>query len=468
MRFRYLRRLISPVLCLLACIALSVPAAASDGRPDAYSSHGALTVTDDGALTDVFGHSFTLKGMTVDTDTLGTEFLTQETFLALKDQFLVNTVRIPVTLKGEDGYCTGGDMARAVIRSNVYAALNAAIYQDMYVILSWELTGLADIRDYRDEFHTFFEDIAAAYRDFPNIIYEIGSGEDDEQFTWEDALPYLAELTDCIRYYSPDSLVIVGLPDEGRDLASAEDLPVSRENILYGYRVDPMDEDVVSDLDQSLSLETLPLIVTGFSPADESGEILWQTAGTFMSMLDFYGTSFCYGRLSEAILDSSLPAATIPGPDSWSTELYTRSGSWLSSVMNGDLSLPEYIPPETQRGDETSPSTVGGDYWAFDNGVSVVVSGGNYWSDGTACYASYEIEIVNNSPAALSDWNLRLYWDCPVGDWDYWSCQIAGEGSSRLIGPADYNRSIPAGSCATLGIVVSSDGFPTLNSLTLE
>ena len=475
MRFRNLRRLLLPAFALLACSCPAQEALASDGSPDAYSSHGALTVSDGGTLTDVFGHNFTLNGISIDTENLNSTYLTQETFVTLKDELKVNMVRIPVWLNGTGGYCTGDDMTRAIIRSNVYAALNAAIYQDMYVILEWNLAEEQDLLKYRNEALAFFEDIATAYRAFPNIIYEIGSGKDTEDCSWEDMLPFETELIDCIRYYSPDCVVIVGLPDGGQGIYEASENLIQRDNLLYGYTMDPMDLYEEANLEMALADEELPLFVTGYSPLDEDGELLWQTSDTFLGLLNYYEISRCYSQLSSADADNSLLQSWFTGADSWNADAYTPSGNWFKAVMNGELAISEFSPDRfSSMGDEATPMSTepvffaGGGTWAFDNGAVVTVTNTGTWSDGAACYASYDIELLNTSAAPLANWKLRLFWDCAVGDKEYWSCQTAGEGSSRLIGPADYNQSIPAGSYAAIGIVVSGETTPVLNSVTFE
>ena len=158
---------------IAAGILFPAGAQAADSYPDAYSAHGTLSVSESGSVDDVFGHSYQIRGMSIDTSSLNTDYLTEDTFLTLKDELQVNTVRIPVQLYGADGYCEGDDTTKAVIRSSVYTALNAAIYQDMYAILDWDLSDTEDLLTCRDQAHTFLEDIAQAYSSFPNVIYDV-------------------------------------------------------------------------------------------------------------------------------------------------------------------------------------------------------------------------------------------------------------------------------------------------------
>ena len=454
-------------LAVLAGVLSPVSARAGEMYPDAYSSHGALTVADDGQVADVFGRPYQIKGMSVDTSALNADYLTQETFSTLKDELQINTVRIPVALDGPDGYCEGDDMTKAVIRSNVYTALNAAIYQDMYAILDWDLGEADDLIACKDQAHAFLEDIAQAYSGFANVIYEIGSGESTDM-TWNDYVYYATDLVDCIRYYSPDALVIVGLPDEGKALPDQSMSLISRSNLLYGCTLDPMDAALLGELENSLQEKRLPLFVSAFSPANEEGEIAWQTDGEFFSLLNYYNTGWCFYRLSHADEDDALLADWYTGNSGWTADAYSPAGGWLKAVADGEIALPDYQPPERIPSPTDSVLTAGGGTWSFDNGVTVAVTESSRWSDGASWYSSYDIVITNNSASPLSGWRLRFSWDCSVGDKEYWSCQTAGDGSSRLVGPADYNSSIPAGSYATLGIVVSSENPPVLNSVSFE
>lgn len=144
----------------------------------------------------------------------------------LKRDWKSNLVRVAMGVEESGAYLQDPAGNKAKVR----AVVDAAIANDMYVIIDWH-THHAE--QYRDQAIAFFQDMARTYGNHPNVIYEIYN--EPLQVSWSGTIkPYAEAVAGAIRSIDPDNLIIVGTPVWSQNVDDAARDPITRfKNIAY-------------------------------------------------------------------------------------------------------------------------------------------------------------------------------------------------------------------------------------------
>jgi len=194
--------------------------------------HGDLKVKGN-RIVDASGNPTQLVGMSMYWSIWGGEkYYTPEVVAWMARDWRISLVRAAIAAEPTGGYLTNPDLM--VARAKII--VDAAIANGIYVIVDWH--------DHNASAHVtqakaFFETMAKAYGDSPNVIWEIwnepdgtgGSGTGGAD-TWNDIKAYANEVTPVIRKYSKN-IVVVGTTAWSQGVDGPAASPAADANTAY-------------------------------------------------------------------------------------------------------------------------------------------------------------------------------------------------------------------------------------------
>lgn len=174
-------------------------------------------------LVDGNGKNISLRGVSFGWHNWWPRFYNASCVKSLKDDWKCTLVRAAMGVEPEGAYLSDPEQALACVT----AVVDAAIQNDMYVIIDWHSHHIRT-----EEAKTFFAEMARRYGDSPYVIYEIFNEPVDD--SWEAVKAYSEEVIRTIRAIDPDNLILVGCPHWDQDVHLVADDPIEgQDNIMY-------------------------------------------------------------------------------------------------------------------------------------------------------------------------------------------------------------------------------------------
>jgi endoglucanase len=226
MRKLYLVISIFACLATVACTGGKGEKKTTDAPLDTFvGAHGQLSVKGVNLL-DAHGERIALHGVSLSWHNWWPRFYDRNTVAWLKSDWNATLIRAAIGVEPEGAYL-GGAPEKALLCLNT--VVNAAIENDMYVIIDWHAHYI-----HLDEAKEFFSKAAENFGGYPNVIYEVFNEPWGEEMSWDEVKAYSVEVIKAIRAKDPDNLILVGSPNWDQSVDLAADAPiVGYDNIMY-------------------------------------------------------------------------------------------------------------------------------------------------------------------------------------------------------------------------------------------
>lgn len=184
--------------------------------------HGKLSVKN-GALVNEKNEKIQLKGVSFGWHNWWSRFYNSSVVSHLVKEWECDVVRAAIGVDPDRGYINDPEFAMDCLTQVV----DGAIENGIYVIIDWHSHTIRE-----SEAIDFFQQMAAKYKDYPNVIYEIFN--EPERDPWDDVKSYSEKVIKAIREIDKSNIILVGSPHWDQDVHIVADDPiVGYDNLMY-------------------------------------------------------------------------------------------------------------------------------------------------------------------------------------------------------------------------------------------
>lgn len=429
----------------------------SDGIA-APSNSGKLKV-DGTQLVSEDGEPVQLKGVSTHGLAWFPQYVNEEFFKELREDWGANVVRLALYTAESGGYCTDGN--KTELMDLVDKGVDAATDADLYVIVDWHV--LSDLNPLvnKDEAIAFFDEVSKKYATNNNVIYEI-CNEPNGGTTWADIKTYAEEVIPVIRANDPDSLIIVGTPTWSQDVGLAAADPLDFKNVMYTlhFYAATHKDDLRNKMKNAVA-DGLPIFVTEYGICDASGNgsIDYESANEWVALMDDLNISYACWNLSNKAEASAIFNADCTKSSGFTENDLSAEGQWLLEILKGEVELPEVDATATSSSSSNSQASASSQtsVAAGQNGdVSWSIAKANSWESGGKTFNQYVVTVKNTSATAISNWEISIPFNESFELSDKWNGNYSANGSTLTVTNVDYNGTLAAGAQATdIGFIAS-------------
>nr|UNG40330.1 glycoside hydrolase family 5 subfamily 2 [Rhamnusium bicolor] len=294
-----------------------------DAALETVSVHGQLSV--DGVnLVDENGDPVQLKGMSLFWDIWMPQYYNQESIDGIHDYCHSNVVRSAMAIESllDGGYLIDPEDSL----ERLYAVIDAAIEDDIYVIVDWHEE---NAHKHLAQAKEFFDIISKKYGNYSNIIYE--TFNEPVNAAWSAVLkPYHEEVIKTIRANDPDNVIVVGTPNWSQRVDDAAADPITAyDNIMYTlHYYAATHKQWLRDTVQRALDQGLPIFVTeyGTVQADATGPIDLVESRLWWDFLDENNISYVNWAISDKLEEASVLVVNATAEEVCRDEYLTESG----------------------------------------------------------------------------------------------------------------------------------------------
>lgn len=449
----------------------------------AYGVHGPLSVTGT-VLTDQNGDITVLHGVSTHGLAWFPQFANKDAFRTLRDEWGVDTIRLAMYTAEYNGYCTGDENNKKVLKNLIYDCVDAATELGMYVIVDWHVLQDQNPNTYKDQAIAFFNEVSGQLKNYGNVIYEI-CNEPNGGVGWQDIKSYAMDIIPVIRQNAPDAVIIVGTPTWSQEVDKAAADPITGyDNIMYAlhFYADTHRDDLRNKMVSAIQ-NGLPVFVSEYGLCDASGNgaINSDESAKWLTLMQQYNVSSCIWSLSNKAETCALIRSDCSKVSDWTYEELSASGQWFVDWMREHADM-EPVPlgqnAQAQNAENTATDHAGpgqdntqnnsGNSGQADNGnLQITATDGNLgflakvtnqWETGGKYYYQCEIHLNNQGSTKINGWQFELSADRTLELSQGWCGSFSVSDGKITAAPESYNAVIDAGTeRGDIGIIFCTD-----------
>ncbi|MBK9578863.1 MAG: cellulase family glycosylhydrolase [Fibrobacteres bacterium] len=310
--YHSLRRSLLPLLAM-SCMA----------QAGIVSTHGALKVAN-AKLTNAAGTPIQLAGMSLYWPLWGGEkFFNSGAVSSTVKDWGASIVRVPMAVGNGSGSLYTGNTGP------IKAAVDAAIANDVYVIIDWHVEQDAP---QKDKALTFFADMAKTYGKQPHVMFEIWN--EPAKASWSDVRSYAIDLVAEIRKYS-SNVIIVGSPDWSKAVDQASANPVPGDNIAYTFHFYSCTHGATYRTKVANASSKIAIMFTewGTTEASGGGSVCISETDAWLQLAKEKGISWANWSLSDKAESSAALTGGASTNGGWNDGNLTASGKYVKGKI---------------------------------------------------------------------------------------------------------------------------------------
>lgn len=300
-----------------------------------FSQHGKLSV-EGTQLVDAHGQPFQLHGVSTHGLAWYPQYVNEDAFRTLRDDWGANVVRFAMYTAENGGYCTGGDREKLV--STIQTGVDACTNLDMYAIIDWHILSDNDPNMHIDDAKDFWNKVSRAYSSRDNVIYEICN--EPNNTSWESVKTYADTIIPIIRSNDRDAVIICGTPTWSQDVDLVAKNPLEHmENVMFAVHFYAATHTNYNRQKVMTALQAgTPVFISEFSFCDASGngDIDQASTDAWKKLIDEKNLSYCGWSLSNKAETSALIKASCAKTSAWTDDELSESGKILKSWLKGE------------------------------------------------------------------------------------------------------------------------------------
>lgn len=288
---------------------------------------------------DKNGDKYQLKGLSTHGMTWFPQYVSEETFKTLRDDWGANLIRLAMYTDTGDsyGYCSGGD--KAEIKKLLDDGVGYASDLGMYVIIDWHILNDNNPNNHIEDAKDFFNTVSKEYAEYDNVLYEI-CNEPNGGTTWTDVKSYAETIIPVIRANDKDAIIIVGTPTWSQDVDIASEDPVTGyDNIMYAahFYAATHKQELRDKISKAID-NGLPVFISEFSICDASGNgaIDYNEADAWFEFIDKYNLSYASWSLSNKAETASLFSSSSTTVSDFSESDISDTGKYIRDKILGN------------------------------------------------------------------------------------------------------------------------------------